>query len=129
MNYYCLYDRQETHGYVDNRVLITLYWFDIETLEQYETVVDPTYRNYRRCAWDQICELPEPWGVYTNLHRGRGQTKSGAGILDADTVAHFHEELSLDEISKYVILKQEQIDKARQRPKLQFHRGLFEQDD
>lgn len=127
MNYYCLYEREETKGYTHNRVLITLSWFDVETLRQYETVIDPTYRNYRRCAWDRIVEMPEPWGIYTNLHRGRGRSKSGAGILDADTVAHFVEALTLEEISKYIEYKQEH--QAKPTKTVTFHRGLFSQDE
>ena len=121
MTYYCLYDREETHGFTHNRVLFTLRWYEVDTLDLYETVIDPTYRNYRRCMWDRIIENDHPWGVYTNLHQGRGRSKNGAGILDADTPAHFVEELTLDEIALYAKIKAQELESDQ----MELHRGLF----
>ncbi len=122
MTHYCLYHIEETHGFTSNKVLFTFHWFDIETLEQFETAVDPTYRNFNRCGWQHILSLENPWGVYSNLRQSRLRTRAGRGILDADTPPFFHESLTADEITTYVKMKQEQ-----QQPKKQeIHRGLFE---
>lgn len=109
MSDYCLFAKQETQGYTSNRVLWTLSWFDVNTLDIYQTVIDPTYRNFKRCSWDRIVEDPKPWGIYRNLHRGKGQSKGGFGILDADTVAHFVQVLSLAEISKLIDQREQEL--------------------
>ena len=36
---------------------------ELEDLCYYDSVIDPTMRNWTRCNWQMICEGPTPYGA------------------------------------------------------------------
>ena len=126
MKWYLLIDKRETHGYTSNQVLYTLDWIAGDNLEQLQSVIDPTYRNYKRCGWERIIEHAAPWGVYQNLLETKRSSKQGFRLIHGDSQPHWIEELTLDEIARYIELRlQEQTGKQERPPETICH-GLFE---
>lgn len=102
MNTYILYDITEKRGKYNDSTIYTLHWLDVDTLDQYEMIVDSTYRNYN--YWTDI--IFGDWcGVYTNLKRSVKQTVKKKKVLDADSKARKIEDLTMDDIIKYVEYK------------------------
>ena len=124
MTYYCLSDIQESHGYHNDKVLFTLTWFDVYTLEIFQTTVDPTYRNFTSSGWNRIIKDASPWGVYTDLKRTGKTNKQHRQIISADSRPVKTEDLTLDEISRYAKYQAQQL--IINKPVETIHRGLFE---
>jgi len=102
MTSYILYEITEKTGKLNGSKIYTLQWIDVDTLQQYEMIVDSTYRNFN--YWQEI--IFGDWcGVYTNLKRSLRQTVKKKNVLDADSKAQMTEVLTMEDVMRYVQYK------------------------
>lgn len=60
-------------------------WVSVDTGEVLETTTDATMRNWHTKGWNNLSQDPEPYGVYTNIHKAASrETKHGVGVASAD---------------------------------------------
>ena len=91
---YVLADIDERLGHLNGTVFWRITWVDCQDTSIWETTVDPTYNNFTRSGWNEIVNLPEPWGVYRGLTRSNRVTGSDVGIITADSRPQLVEPMS-----------------------------------
>jgi hypothetical protein len=60
-------------------------WMGIDDGVQYESTIDPTYKNFYRNHWDQLVKANHYQGIYSGLKPTDRKTKLGVSVLNADS--------------------------------------------
>lgn len=95
---YILISIEQKPSKINNSTIYVITWFDEDTLDQYETIIDDSYRNFKRNGWQEILNSTHPYGRYNGLKQAMRKTQRGVKVLDADSVPYKTETLSVDEI-------------------------------
>lgn len=111
-NFYILTKITGKQGKLNNSQIYTLTFVDNETLQEYECVVDTTYRNYTRSRWNEIID-GEIYGCYSNLKRSSAKTSKGKEVINADSYPVLEERETLDTINEYIKAKRKAINKQK----------------
>ena len=70
-------------------------WVSVDTGEVLETTTDSTMRNWTTKGWNNLSQDPEPYGVYTNIHKSNTRaTTQGVGVASADHRARLQHRLT-----------------------------------
>ena len=97
---YILYDITHKQGKLNSSTIYTLYWFNTQRpSEQYEMIVDSTYRNYKQ--WREIIDT-KLLGEYTGIKISTKMTNKKRKVLDADSKAYLEHALTEQDIVEYV---------------------------
>jgi hypothetical protein len=73
------------------------------------TVVDETMRNFQRSHWDTIVAGSIPYGLYSGLRRTAKKDKDGLPVISADSHPQLIDPMTLDEVTRYIEIRQEQL--------------------
>jgi len=69
---------------INGGVYYRLTWVNLENLSTWETDVQDSYRNWQKNGWRDIVENKR-YGYYAGLKQQRTQTRSGVGVVTADS--------------------------------------------
>lgn len=61
-----------------------LTWVNLDDMTRWETDVQDNYRNWEKNGWAHIVNSRQ-YGLYGNLRQQRTQTRSGVGVVTADS--------------------------------------------
>ena len=75
---------------------------DLDDLQDYVTIVDPTMRNWTRCNWQLICEGTTPYGAYSGLIRTARKTQQNTPVISADSYPQLICMMTANEIVKVI---------------------------
>lgn len=120
-NQYLLVGRSSRQGRA-GRTMWRFTWYSLEDGQLWETTVDDSYRNWRRCHWAHIASEPDPWGCYTGLTRTQRTTRTGLPVITADSRPRL--DMRLDWDTCLQVIEQDQINRSGQ---AQYH-NLFDHD-
>lgn len=90
---------------INDSDIFIITWLDETTLEKYETIIDTSYKNYKRNGWYDIVHSQMPFGRYTGLKPALRKTQKGKKVLDADSVPRKLESLTEDDIINIIVSK------------------------
>lgn len=82
---YILLDIQEQTSRLNGGVMYRITWYCVEDGTWWESTVDSAYNNFRRNSWDRLVHEASPWGAYQGLERTPRTTRTGVGVLTADS--------------------------------------------
>lgn len=108
-DYYILANIDEMPSRINDSTIYTLTWLNADTLEQYQTIVDDSYDNYKRCGWIKIVHNPYYHGLYTNIKETKRTTKKGIPVLSADSKAHIEALMTPEQIVEYVEQRHQEL--------------------
>lgn len=92
---------EELHSTLNLGRYYRIEWLDVDTCQILQTSVDSQYNNYRH--WRTIVENNHiPYGIYSNLILTDKRTRSGYGVISADSIAHLDEELTPEQVELLV---------------------------
>ena len=116
---YLLVGRQSRPGR-SGRTMWRFTWYSLDDGQLWETTVDDSYRNWRRCHWAALAAEEEPWGCYTGLTRTQRFTREGLPVITADSRPRLDTRLTMD-----LCLQVIEQDQKNRSPQAQYHQ-LFE---
>ena len=82
---YILIDLQEQTSSLNGGIMYRLTWYSVEDGTYWQSTVDSAYNNFKRNGWNQLVQEACPWGSYQGLNRTDRVTRSGVGVINADS--------------------------------------------
>jgi hypothetical protein len=82
---YLLVNIEQDLSKLNGSVFWRLTFLDLDDYSQWETAIDPSYRNFTRSNWDHVVYDTEPFGIYEGLIQTARKTLDGTGVLTADS--------------------------------------------
>lgn len=103
---YILVNIETKPSKINDSQIYIITWLDENTLEKFETIIDDSYRNFKRNGWFDIVTNPKPFGRYNGLRPALRKTQKGKKVLDADSYPRKLDSLTEDDIIDIIAKKQ-----------------------
>ena len=92
---------------INGGVYYRLTWVNLTDMTRWETDVQDTYKNWEKNGWARMVQLKQ-YGLYGNLNRQRTQTRTGVGVITADSYPELILSIPDQETAVEVVLQEQQ---------------------